>query len=75
MSIKRLSTKEAAAMLGFSASTLRQWRKGRKAWEPGLGPRFYSINRRIFYTQEALEDWEHLCGSRERQQATAYDRD
>ena len=65
---RRIGTKEAAAILGFSASTLRQWRRGKKTWEPGLGPRFYSLHGRIFYSPEALEDWEFLCGSHERQQ-------
>lgn len=30
---------------------------GRKIWEPGLGPRFASINGRIFYTHSSLADW------------------
>ena len=36
--LHRLTTKEAADYLGYSESTLRHWRKGEKAWRPGLGP-------------------------------------
>ena len=60
--MKKYTPKEAAAIIGYSVSTMKQWRKGRKRWHPGLsGPRFFSVNGRIFYTDEALEDWERLC--------------
>ena len=51
------STKEAADILGYSPETLRHWRMGRKVWEPGLGPRFSSVNGRIFYSPAALDIW------------------
>ena len=55
--MQRLTPKEAAQIIGYSVSTM-------KHWEPGLpGPRFFSIHGRIFYSREALEDWERLCGS------------
>lgn len=53
----RLSTKEAAEVLGYSADTLRHWRMGQKVWQPGLGPRFGCINGRIFYTSASLDIW------------------
>lgn len=60
---KKLSTKEAAAVLGYSPLTLKKWRKGRKVWELGLrGPKFGSVHGRVFYTVDALEDWQKLCG-------------
>lgn len=59
----RLTTKEAAAILGYSVSTLRHWRKGSKVWRPGLGPYFFSINGRIFYPKESIDDFLCLCGS------------
>ena len=60
---KKLSTKEAAAVLGYSPLTLKKWRKGRKVWELGLrGPKFGSVHGRVFYTVDALEDWVKLCG-------------
>jgi hypothetical protein len=61
---KRLSTKEAAAVLGYSPYTLRNWRRGCKQWHLGLpGPKFSSVHGRIFYLMEALEDWQELCGT------------
>jgi hypothetical protein len=58
-----LSTKEAAAVIGYSFHTLKKWRRGRKVWEFGLkGPKFASVHGRIFYTQDAVEDWLTLCG-------------
>lgn len=62
--MQRLTPKEAAQIIGYSVSTMKHWRRGKKVWEPGLpGPRFFSIHGRIFYSREALEDWERLCGS------------
>lgn len=61
---KKFSTKEAAAILGYSPFTLRNWRQGFKHWKIGLsGPRFDSVHGRIFYTEDALEDWLKLCGA------------
>lgn len=63
----RLTTKEAADLLGYSAATLKRWRHGAKTWQPGLGPRFYTINGRVFYRRDWIEDWERLhWDSRER---------
>lgn len=55
--LHRLSTKEAASYLGYSVSTLRHWRKGQKEWHPGLGPHFFCINGRVWYTAAALALW------------------
>jgi hypothetical protein len=63
MGEKKLSTKEAAAVLGYSYHTLKKWRRGRKTWELGLrGPKFKSVHGRVFYTMDALDDWLKLCG-------------
>ena len=60
---KRLTTKEAAVILGYSHMTLKKWRRGRKEWELGLrGPKFKSVHGRVFSTEDALEDWLKLCG-------------
>jgi hypothetical protein len=60
---KRLTTKEAAVILGYSHHTLKKWRRGRKEWELGLkGPKFWSVHGLIFYTQSSLDDWLTLCG-------------
>lgn len=60
---KRLTAKEAAAIIGYSHHTLKKWRKGRREWELGLkGPKFRSVHGRIFYTMDAVEDWLTLCG-------------
>ena len=62
--VQKLSTKEAAAYLGYSPFTLRNWRMGRKEWRIGLrGPKFHSRHGRIFYFMEDLETWEKLCGT------------
>lgn len=54
---KKLSTKEAAEVLGYSHYTLRNWRQGFKRWRIGLsGPRFDSVHGRIFYTEDWLDD-------------------
>ena len=55
--MEKLTPKQAAAVLEYSVSSLKRWRKGQKHWKPGLGPRFFSINGRIYYPREALEDW------------------
>jgi hypothetical protein len=60
---KKLSTKEAAVILGYSYHTLKKWRQGKKSWELGLrGPKFKSVHGRVFYTMDALDDWLTLCG-------------
>lgn len=58
--MKRYTPKEAAVILGYSIETLRHWRRGKKIWEPGLGPRFFSIHGRIFYTEASLSDFIRL---------------
>lgn len=61
---RKFSTKEAAAILGYSHYTLRNWRQGFKHWRIGLsGPKFDSVHGRIFYPENALEDWLELCGT------------
>lgn len=65
--MKKLTPKQAAAVLDFSVHTLKRWRKGNKYWRPGLGPRFFSIHGRIYYSAEALSDWLALSAPRERQ--------
>lgn len=59
MPIKWMTTKEAAAYLGLcSARTLARWRHGAKEWSPEcFGPRFSSLNGRVFYAQSDLDDW------------------
>jgi hypothetical protein len=60
---KRLSPKEAAAVIGYSVHTLKKWRKGKKTWEFGLrGPKFVTIHGRIYYSEDALDTWITLCG-------------
>ena len=58
-----LSTKEAAVILRKSWCTLRNWRKGRKIWEPGLrGPKFNNIHGRIVYQEEDVLEWKRRFG-------------
>ncbi|WP_458400023.1 hypothetical protein [Mailhella sp.] len=58
-----LTTKEAAAMVGKSWCTLRNWRKGKKVWQPGLrGPKFNNIHGRILYKEEDVLDWYQRFG-------------
>lgn len=54
-----MTTKEAAAYLGLcSHRTLSRWRQGRKIWSPEcFGPKFISVNGRIFYAPEDLDEW------------------
>lgn len=54
-----MTTKEAAEYLGLcSARTLSRWRQGRKIWtEACFGPRFVSLNGRIFYDRSDLDAW------------------
>jgi hypothetical protein len=66
MTQERLSTKEAAGIIGFSFHTLKKWRRGKKVWELGLrGPKFRSVHGRIFYELDDLETWLRLCGERD----------
>ena len=61
---RKLSTKEAATLLGYSPYTLRNWRQGFKHWRIGLsGPKFDSVHGRIFYLEDSLDDWKKLCGT------------
>lgn len=53
-----MSPKEAAAYIGYSERSLAGWRAGRKAWEPGTkGPRFSTLNMRIWYRRDWLDEW------------------
>lgn len=62
--MKRLTTKEAAAFLGYSPYTLRNWRQGYKTWRVGLnGPKFDSVHGRIYYLEEDLCTWMALSGT------------
>lgn len=56
---KLMTTKEAAVYLGLcSPRTLSRWRHGRKVWDNAcFGPRFFSVNGRIFYAQKDLDEW------------------
>lgn len=59
MCYDRMTPKEAAAYLGFSTSTLEKWRRGRKVWdESNRGPRYTSLNGRIWYRRDWLDDWQ-----------------
>ena len=59
MCYDRMTPKEAAAYLGFSTSTLEKWRRGRKVWgESNRGPRYTSLNGRIWYRKDWLDEWQ-----------------
>ena len=59
MCYDRMTPKEAAAYLGFSTSTLEKWRRGKKVWdESNRGPRYTSLNGRIWYRRDWLDDWQ-----------------
>lgn len=47
---ERLTSAEAAALLGISDATLRTWRSA------GRGPSFYRCGR-VFYTRDDLAAW------------------
>lgn len=49
----RLRIAEAAEYLGFSTSTLDNWRS------LGKGPRYYKAGSRIFYIKSELDAWIH----------------
>ena len=55
--MREMTTKEAAMYLGYSHETLKKWRMGQKVWQPGLGPKFVSVNGRIKYREDWLDDW------------------
>jgi hypothetical protein len=55
----RMTPKEAAVYLGFSTSTLEKWRRGRKEWAPdSKGPRYATMNGRIWYRRDWLDEWQ-----------------
>ena len=59
MCYDRMTPKEAAQYLGFSTSTLEKWRRGRKVWdESNRGPRYTSLNGRIWYRKDWLDEWQ-----------------
>lgn len=66
---ERMTPKEAAAYLGFSTSTLEKWRRGKKVWdEADRGPRYTSLNGRIWYRRDWLEDWENSVWAKARKE-------
>jgi hypothetical protein len=53
-----ISPKEASAYTGYSERTLASWRRGRKEWAPdSKGPRYATMNGRIWYRLDWLDDW------------------
>lgn len=53
-----LTSKQAAELIGYSHLTVRNWRQGKKTWEPGLrGPKFHSIHGRIVYKRADVLEW------------------
>lgn len=61
-----LSEKEAAIAVGFSAETLRQWRRR------GGGPSFFTIGRSIRYRPEDIDAWLSARGMKRRGRGTAH---
>lgn len=51
-----LSPEQAAARLGLSLHTLKEWRKS-KPRSSETGPRFYRVGRQIRYRRDDLEAW------------------
>lgn len=58
-----VSTKEAAAYLGFHESTLRRWRSSRDRTK---GPRFAVLHGRVWYSREWLDEWRESVWSKVR---------
>lgn len=55
-----LTTKEAAAYIGYSPSTLRHWRNNKD-----YGPKYVlTKSGRIWYSHEDLDEWAAACWSR-----------
>lgn len=53
-----LSQKDVSSMTGFSESALRHWRQGKKVWDSSLlGPAFFSIHGRIYYSNASVQLW------------------
>ena len=48
----RLSTKQVAAMLKVTPTTVANWRKQK------IGPRWYRRVRKVFYLKSDVESWE-----------------
>lgn len=56
----RMSTKEAASYIGYSVSTLINWRHNKD-----YGPKYVlTKSGRIWYSQEDLDDWMDSAWSR-----------
>lgn len=53
---ERLSSDDAAAYLGASVATLRNWRSQK------VGPAYYRLVGKVFYSQSDLDAW--LCSRR-----------
>lgn len=55
-----LTTKEAAAYVGYSPATLKHWRL-----KKDYGPRYVlTKSGRVWYSKEDLEEWASACWSR-----------
>lgn len=55
-----LTTKQAAAYIGYSVSTLSHWRNTKD-----YGPKFVlTKSGRIWYSKEDLDEWAAACWSR-----------
>ncbi len=53
-----LSQKDVSTLTGFSESAIRHWRRGRKVWDSSLlGPRFFSVHGRIYYSMPSVQLW------------------
>lgn len=50
-----LTTEEAAAILGLSPDTLKQWRR------LDDGPPYYTFGRAIRYREDLLIEWREIC--------------
>ena len=48
-----MTTREAAAFLGFTAGTLRVWRS------KGKGPNYYKVGSTVRYEMDDLEAWKN----------------
>ena len=56
---KRISPKEAAAIIGYSVSTLNRWRKA------GIGPKWVvEENGRIAYRMDWIREWDESVWSK-----------
>lgn len=55
-----MTTKQAAAYIGYSEATLRHWRRNKS-----YGPKFVlTKSGRYWYSKEMLDEWRAACWSR-----------